>query len=124
MAQTAIKRQMFQSDSDYSKKMKNGVSNGNTTHHPLEQLKMIAQEQGLDLTDRRFAEYMDSIDPIRHLREDFCYPKMKDLPKSKIWLIVDVFSCREGAWYFVFYSKSQSNIQDFWLSAYHSWLTY
>lgn len=91
MAQTAIKRQMFQSDSDYSKKMKNGVPNGNTTHHPLEQLKMIAQEQGLDLTDRGFAEYMDSIDPIRHLREDFCYPKMKDLPKSKIWLIVDAF---------------------------------
>nr|XP_011423822.2 kynureninase [Crassostrea gigas]XP_034302418.1 kynureninase [Crassostrea gigas] len=87
MAQTAIKRQMFQSDSDYSKKIKNGVSNGNTTHHPLERLKVIAQEQGLDLTDRRFAEYMDSIDPIRHLREDFCYPKMKDLPKTDLQLV-------------------------------------
>lgn len=89
MAQTAVKRQEIQSDSDiqYSKKMKNRVPNGNTSHHPLERLKEISQEQGLDLTDRRFAEYMDSVDPIRHLRKDFCYPKMKDLPKTDLSLV-------------------------------------
>lgn len=112
MAQTDVKRQVIQSDSDiqYSKKMKNRVPNGNTSHHPLERLKEISQEQGLDLTDRRFAEYMDSIDPIRHLRKDFCYPKMKDLPKSKTWLIVDTFSCSEGAWIFMFYSLNSTLI--------------
>nr|XP_022297536.1 kynureninase-like [Crassostrea virginica] len=61
--------------------MKNGSSNGTPTPHPLDQLEEIAREQGLDITDRKFVEYMDSIDPIGHLREDFCYPKMKDLPK-------------------------------------------
>jgi hypothetical protein len=58
--------------------------NGETTiPHPRDRLEEIAREQGLDVTDRGFAEYMDSIDPLRHLRGDFCYPKMKELNNSK-----------------------------------------
>ena len=71
-----------------NKKMKNGSSNGTPTPHPLDQLEEIARGQGLDITDRKFAEYMDSIDPIGHLREDFSYPKMKDLPKSRCLLVL------------------------------------
>nr|XP_022322926.1 kynureninase-like isoform X2 [Crassostrea virginica]XP_022322997.1 kynureninase-like isoform X2 [Crassostrea virginica] len=70
-----------------NKKMKNESSNGTLTPHPLDQLEEIARGQGLDITDRKFAEYMDSIDPIGHLREDFCYPKMKDLPKTDLSLV-------------------------------------
>lgn len=47
--------------------------------HPLEDLQAIAREIGHDLDTVEFAWHMDSIDPLRHLRQEFCYPKMKTL---------------------------------------------
>ncbi|XP_061181559.1 kynureninase-like [Saccostrea echinata] len=66
-----------------SKKKMNGIKKP----HPRDSLEKIASDQGLDLTDRKFAEYMDSVDPLRHLRDDFCYPKMKDLQKTDLSLV-------------------------------------
>ncbi|XP_055998219.1 kynureninase-like isoform X2 [Ostrea edulis] len=55
--------------------------------HPRDCLEEIAREQEVDLTDRRFAEYMDSIDPLRNFRGEFCYPKMKELNKTDLSLV-------------------------------------
>ncbi|XP_060562958.1 kynureninase-like isoform X2 [Ruditapes philippinarum] len=47
--------------------------------HPLEELQAISQQIGHDLDTVEFARHMDSIDPLRYLRQEFCYPKMKTL---------------------------------------------
>lgn len=47
--------------------------------HPLEELQAIAKKIGHDLDTVEFARHMDSIDPLKHLRQEFCYPKMKTL---------------------------------------------
>ena len=50
-----------------------------TKGHPLDDLLKISTETGHQLEDVKFARYMDSIDPLRHLRDEFCYPRMKTL---------------------------------------------
>ena len=47
--------------------------------HPLEELLKISETIGHDLDTVEFANHMDSIDPLKHLREEFHYPKMKTL---------------------------------------------
>ena len=51
--------------------------------HPLDDLLKISAETGYQLEDIEFARHMDSIDPLRHLRDEFCYPKMKTLGKGR-----------------------------------------
>ena len=46
---------------------------------PLNQLLTIASEQGYALEDLEFARYMDKHDTLANLRNEFYYPKMKDL---------------------------------------------
>jgi hypothetical protein len=56
--------------------------------HPLEELQAISQQIGHDLDTVEFARHMDSIDPLRYLRQEFCYPKMKTLGSGVFTLIV------------------------------------
>ena len=46
---------------------------------PLDELLTIASEQGYELEDLEFSRYMDKHDPLANLRNEFYYPKMKDL---------------------------------------------
>ena len=46
---------------------------------PLEELLTISADQGYELEDLEFARYMDKQDPLANLRNEFYYPKMKDL---------------------------------------------
>jgi hypothetical protein len=51
-------------------------------------LKNIAQEIGLlptshNLISKEMAEYLDSIDPLRKLRNEYYFPKMGTLPHGK-----------------------------------------
>ena len=52
--------------------------------HPGEKLLSIAKQLGCSVEDVEFALYMDKNDPLRHLRDEFFYPKMKDLESSEI----------------------------------------
>lgn len=46
-------------------------------------LQALALEAGIsDLTSYDFAEVLDEVDPLKHLRQEFFYPKMKTLPKG------------------------------------------
>ncbi|XP_052765596.1 kynureninase-like [Mya arenaria] len=47
--------------------------------HPIQELRQVAKEINHDLDTLEFARHMDAIDPLRGLREDFHYPKMKTL---------------------------------------------
>ncbi|XP_041361628.1 kynureninase-like isoform X2 [Gigantopelta aegis] len=47
--------------------------------HPAKELNTIAEKLGCDVSDLEFAQYMDEHDELRHLRNEFFYPKMKDL---------------------------------------------
>ena len=52
--------------------------------HPGEKLLSIAKQLGCSVEDVEFALYMDQNDPLRRLRDEFFYPKMKDLESSEI----------------------------------------
>lgn len=51
--------------------------------HPSEKLLSIAKQLDVSVEDAKFALYMDQNDPLRHLRDEFFYPKMKDLKFSE-----------------------------------------
>ncbi|XP_059169087.1 kynureninase-like [Physella acuta] len=55
------------------------VQNGLIQNHPLNELKQIAEDNDLDILDLKFAKLMDEKDPLRHLRDEFHYPKMGDI---------------------------------------------
>ena len=44
----------------------------------------LAEELGYNIEDLEFARQMDSRDPLKHLRDEFIFPKMKDLPDGKL----------------------------------------
>ena len=60
--------------------------------HPGEKLLSIAKQLGCSVEDVEFALYMDQNDPLRRLRDEFFYPKMKDLESSEI---VSCASCAQ-----------------------------
>ncbi|XP_033758332.1 kynureninase-like [Pecten maximus] len=47
--------------------------------HPCDTLKQIANTLNCDITDGKFAQHMDEHDPLKDLRQEFFYPKMKDV---------------------------------------------
>ena len=51
---------------------------------PVDQLLAVSTKIGYQLEDVEFARYMDSVDPLKHLRDHFCYPKMKTLGSGRI----------------------------------------
>lgn len=55
--------------------------------HPLDELKGIAKDSGLSLEDLEFAKLMDAQDPLKHLRDEFHYPKMGDMLHSTYKLL-------------------------------------
>ena len=58
--------------------------NGSWSHmQPVDELLAVSTKIGHQLKDVEFARYMDSVDPLRHLRDEFCYPKMKTLGSGR-----------------------------------------
>ncbi|KAK7468216.1 hypothetical protein BaRGS_00036539, partial [Batillaria attramentaria] len=55
--------------------------------HPGEKLLALASRLGVEVEDLKFAQYMDQQDPIRHLRDEFFYPKMKDLVTTDLSIV-------------------------------------
>lgn len=51
--------------------------------HPADSLRALARKLDMPIDSLEFARYMDENDPIRHLRKEFHYPKMKELHESK-----------------------------------------
>ncbi|XP_071496118.1 kynureninase-like [Diadema antillarum] len=62
-------------------------TNGHTRAVPMDDLRERAKQFGCELTSCEFAEKMDKEDPLALLREDFVYPKMKDLPSVDLSLV-------------------------------------
>lgn len=54
-----------------------------TMKNPLDSLEEKAREFSLDMHSYEFAKKMDEEDSLRHLRDDFCVPKMKDIPSGE-----------------------------------------
>lgn len=54
---------------------------------PFQTLLKLAESNELDITDVIFARLLDERDELKNLREEFHYPKMKDLPLGKSKLI-------------------------------------
>ncbi len=52
--------------------------------HPVEILLKKAKLFGHDIKEKDFAIQMDSVDPVRHLRQEFHYPKSIDLPEGNL----------------------------------------
>lgn len=49
-------------------------------------LQRVAQNIGIsDLTSFDLAEALDDADPLRFLRNEFAYPKMRTLPHGKLF---------------------------------------
>ena len=47
---------------------------------PARTLMRLLKEAKLQISEEAFAKFLDERDELKNLREDFWYPKMKDLP--------------------------------------------
>lgn len=47
--------------------------------HPRDTLLKTAKEQGLSFDDVKFANFLDSRDPLRHFRDEFPHPTLGKL---------------------------------------------
>lgn len=54
---------------------------------PFQTLLRLAKSSEVEITDTEFARLLDEQDELKNLREEFHYPKMKDLPSGKLELI-------------------------------------
>ena len=88
---------------------KNGVNGTNGAHSPEKQkvtssvtslprhphavLEEKAAAEGLKLDDVKFAEMLDAEDEISHLRNEFFYPKNKDLPddQGRVQIVIIIY---------------------------------
>ena len=64
---------------------------GNTINEisdPLRQLNELAKNWKLDIFSEEFSKELDSKNLWPHYRNKFYYPKLKDLPKGKIFLSI------------------------------------
>ncbi|XP_071853962.1 kynureninase-like isoform X2 [Apostichopus japonicus] len=64
-----------------------------TVKNPLDSLEEKAREFSLDMHSYEFAKKMDEEDSLRHLRDDFCVPKMKDIPSVDKTLVDNDEDC-------------------------------
>jgi kynureninase len=64
-----------------------------TTTSPGDTLEQHAKTFGCAIGDKKFAEMMDKSDKIGHLRSDFHYPKMGDIPTSVAELVTADEDC-------------------------------
>ena len=60
---------------------------GQLNFEPFQSLLKLAASNELGITDAEFARMLDERDELKNLREEFYYPKMKDLPLGKLKLI-------------------------------------
>lgn len=51
--------------------------------HPVSQLQALADEWECDILSEDFAKKMDEQDTLKHLRNEFVIPKVKQLPFSE-----------------------------------------
>lgn len=51
---------------------------------PAQTLLRLAEENNLVITDAAFATLLDEQDKLKTLREEFYYPKIKDLPTGEL----------------------------------------
>ena len=54
---------------------------------PCQTLLRLAKSAELEITDAEFARLMDDKDDLKNFREEFYYPKVKDLPLGELELI-------------------------------------
>lgn len=52
-------------------------------YEPAQTLLRLAKEKNLEITDIAFASLLDEQDELKSLRDEFHYPKIKDLPRGK-----------------------------------------
>jgi kynureninase len=52
--------------------------------HPIDELKTLANKWSIDLASASFATEMDTRNIYPCNRDKFCYPKLKDLPASRV----------------------------------------
>jgi len=46
-------------------------------------LQQLAKEKGIPITSIEFMKYLDEIDPLKHLRNEFIFPKVSQIrPKN------------------------------------------
>ena len=50
---------------------------------PARTVLRLAKESNLEITDEAFAKLLDEQDELKNFRQEFYYPKMKDLPLGK-----------------------------------------
>lgn len=60
---------------------------------PFQTLLKLAESNELDITDAAFARLLDERDELKNLREEFHYPKMKDLPLVDTSLVDSEVDC-------------------------------
>ena len=51
---------------------------------PAQTLLRLAEKNNLVITDAAFATLLDEQDKLKTLREEFYYPKIKDLPTGEL----------------------------------------
>lgn len=71
--------EVMSSCDSHSEHAENGIE-----PHPSTALLALAAKLGREVENLEFAQYMDQHDPLRHLRDEFFYPKMKDLVTSRV----------------------------------------
>ena len=59
-----------------------GKNSPQTDFSPSEVLRRTAAELRCEVTDRKLAQHLDTLDPLKHLRQEYHYPKIRDLPKG------------------------------------------
>ena len=55
-------------------------SSVNEVPSPSQMLARLSKEAGLNVESREFAQYLDSVDELNGVREEFHYPKKDTLP--------------------------------------------
>ena len=61
------------------------ITSGPAVTYPCCQLSSLANTMRMTVEQEEFAKHLDEQDPLRHLRDDFFYPKMKDLVSSNFF---------------------------------------
>ena len=58
-------------------------------YEPTQTLLRLAKEKNLEITDVAFASLLDEQDELKGFRDEFYYPKMKDLPLGELELLLN-----------------------------------
>lgn len=61
-------------------------------YEPARKILRLVRENNLEVTDEAFAKLLDEQDELKNLRDEFYYPKMKDLPLGKLNLVLTAAS--------------------------------